>query len=152
MVGEAVGPQTEIEGNFTTLLAGRGSFAPEWVRVVVVGEGGAVLAPARWETLPGYDATSAAVGRIAARLSTEGPVYVYFDVADNGPFGPGPLLAPGARGNELLADGGFETLRADDTPWSEWASMFSVDTITRSGAKRETSSASIPSSSACTGS
>ncbi len=135
VVPAPIGPQIEIEGNFTTLLAGVGEFAPESVRVVSVGDRGLVLAPARWEALPGYDAQSAAVGRIIARLSTEGPLYVYFDTTDAGPVGPGPMLAPGARGNELLADGGFETLGADDTPWSEWASMFSADTVARGGEK-----------------
>ncbi|MCD6361650.1 MAG: hypothetical protein J7M38_12410, partial [Armatimonadetes bacterium] len=105
-----IGPQIEMAGNFTTLLAGRGTFAPESVRVVCVTAGGPVVAPARWAALPGYDAQSAAVGTISARLGGTGHVYVYFDTTDAGPFGPGPMLAPGMRGNELLVDGGFETL------------------------------------------
>jgi len=128
-----IGPQIEIEGNFTTLMTGGGRFAPESVRVLCLRDGGAQVLPARWETLPGYDAESAAVGRITARLEASGPVYVYFDTVDHAPFAPGPVLAPAPRGNELLIDGGFETLGTEATPWTEWASKFSADSIARSG-------------------
>jgi hypothetical protein len=129
----AIGPRIEIEANFTTLLAGAGEFAPESVRVVLVRDGQSQLVPSRWEPLPGYDARTAAVVRVTAALPASGPVYVYFDTADAGPFPAGPELEFGSRGNELALDGGFETLGADDTPWSEWADMFSADALARGG-------------------
>jgi hypothetical protein len=129
----AIGPQIEVEANFTTLLAGAGEFAPGSIRVTLDRDGQQQLVPSCWEPLPGFDARTAAVVRITASLPAGGRVHVYFDTADAGPFPAGPELEPGPRGNELVVDGGFETLGEDATPWGEWASMFSADTLARSG-------------------
>lgn len=124
----ARGPNMEMEANFTALLNGTGSFEPASLRLVVTrADGQAALARLRWEPLAGYDAASAAVGRVTARLPerTEGRrLHLYFGTLEQGPWEAGPLLQPVPTGNEALTDGGFEHLGEAESPWEGIGSRF----------------------------
>ncbi len=138
---EARGPVLEVDANFTVLM-GRGALDPHSLRLVVPTQDGPVLAPLSVEPLPGWDPERAAVARVRAVLDTEQkrtpgePLFLYFDTAEHGPWELGPTLdATQSQRNNLLSDGGFETLGDADSAWEPWGPGFSINEDAHAGVK-----------------
>ncbi len=117
---DAPGPTIELDANFTMLLGPGTRFAPESLRLVAQTADGPALAPLRFEPLPGYDAATAAAGRVTALLPERlagTPAYLYFGTTDESPWQPGPTFADGPPANERAADPGLEGAGTEGSPW-----------------------------------
>ena len=117
---DAAGPTIELDANFSVLLGADGQFAPDSLRLMVQTADGPALAPLRFEPLPGYDAATAAVGRVTAVLSarvTGTPAHLYFGTAAEGPWEPGPTFSGEPPANERATEPGLERAGEEGSPW-----------------------------------